>query len=209
MGRCPVCYGWVSKKATKCKHCNATLKRNNADDQIISYINNGFDVIERECMEFENEINKMTEGYFKRHEYADEELVHSPHIDKIKSIAGKIGSDIGDWDVRGILSQTVRKYYENKMGILKQHLLYIMERIKTRRKTAWDYVKNLLLSSYSFIINIAFYHFKGSMFGLNDCGAFDAFRNTSQHFEDFVYGDQSQDKAKEKDTEQRDAKKHA
>jgi hypothetical protein len=209
MRRCPVCYGWVSKKAAKCKHCNATLKRNNADEQIISYINNGFDVIENECHEFEAEISKMSNGYFKLHEYSDEELIHSPHIEKIKSIAGKMGSDIENWDVRGALSDNVRNYYDNKISVLKQQMVYLMGKIKSRRRTGWDCAKDLLLSSYNFIFNIAFYHFKNFAVHSNGFGLFNLFGRSSHDFEDFVYGEKKMETNIKEDDIKYDNKKHA
>jgi hypothetical protein len=182
----------VSGKALRCKHCNASLGRENNDDKVISYINSGFALIERECAEFETEINQMTEGYFKRHEYTEEELLESSHIDKIKAVAGKVGSDIGNWNAKGILSQNVLKYYEDKVELSKQRMIQIYNRIKSRRKTAWDCIKDVLLGSYHFIFNIAFYHFKNFTFpGAADrgnaLGMFSLFKQASRDFEDFVY----------------------
>jgi hypothetical protein len=143
--RCPYCHGWIHKKATRCKHCKASLENN--DNQIISYINNGFNLIEKEITEFENEIHMMSRGYFRRHEYTEEELMHSRHIDKIKSVAGKIGSDLENWRVMGKVNPGVSRYYEEKVDLLRQKTMHIIEMIKTRRKTAWDLLKDILLSS--------------------------------------------------------------
>jgi hypothetical protein len=192
MRRCPACFGIIHKKAVRCKHCNADLNPKNANEgNLVSYINNGFALINKECEEFEAKIDRMKGKHFSRHEYSEEELVHSNHIDKIKSIAGKMGSDIENWKIRGLVPGNVYSYYENKIEILKQRMTYMMERLKFRRKTVWDSIGEFFLSTYYFIFNIAFYHFRNvaiPAMGSDSAMArtFNAFNQAAEQFEDFI-----------------------
>jgi hypothetical protein len=192
MRRCPVCFGIIHKKATRCKHCNADLSQNSSNEnKIITYINNGFNLIDKECAEFENKTTSMKGKYFIRHEYSEEELIHSNHVDKIRSIAAKMGSDIENWKVLGYVSNAVHNYYNNKIEILKQRMLYMMEKVKFRRKTIWDSMREFFLSTYYFIFNIAFYHFKNMAIpAMKNNGTmsrtFNAFSKAAENFEDFI-----------------------
>jgi hypothetical protein len=185
---------WVRKKALRCWKCGANLKTSNIDSETIEFIDKGIAIMEKEFMEIEYEINIMTEGHFRRHMYTEEELINSQHIDKIRAIAAKLGRNVGNLEAKGILSKIVRDYYENNIAILKQKLAYIYNKIKSRRKNGWDCTRDILLSSYYFIFNIAFYHFKTfGIPGLNDSGKssniFNIFGNATQEFENFVYND--------------------
>jgi hypothetical protein len=164
MKRCKVCYGWISSKATRCKHCNSSVNEDKkaSENEFINYINSGFSAIERECAMFDAKVEQMKGSVFLHHEYSEEDLVYSSHIKNIKAIANKMGSEIAAWEAKGVLSENVRKYYENTMNILRQKMNYMLEKVKFRRKTAWDNVSELLLSSYYFIFNIAFYHCNGA-----------------------------------------------
>jgi hypothetical protein len=159
----------------------------------VDSINNGIAKIDKEFMELEYEMTIMTEGHFRRHMYTEEELINSRHIDNIRAIAAHMGRNVGNLKVKGLLSKVVRDYYENNIAILKQKLAYIYNKIKSRRKNCWDCTRDLLLSSYYFIFNIAFYHFKTfGIPGMKDSGKYsnlyNIFGNASQDFEDFIYG---------------------
>jgi hypothetical protein len=117
--------------------------------------------------------------------------MNSNHIDRIKSIAGKIGSDIANWEAKGFVSKNVINYYENKINILKQKMNYMIERLKFRRRTIWDNISEFFLCSYHFIFNIAFYHFRKIVIpSMNNSGnvsrTFNAFANAAEYFEDFI-----------------------
>jgi hypothetical protein len=163
--RCKVCYGWINSKATRCKHCNSPINDDNRppEEGFINYINSGFMIIEKECAAFEAKIDSMKGEFCSHHEYTEEELMHSSHIQNIKSIAEKISNDIAEWEAKKLTSSNVRQYYETKFNILRQKLNYMFERVKFRRKTSWDNIYELLLCSYYLIFNIAFYHFQNYM----------------------------------------------
>jgi hypothetical protein len=96
------CFGFIHKKASRCKHCNADLNQTVNEAEFITYINNGLALIDKERAEFEGKIGSMKgKFFFLRHDYSEEELVHSNYVDKIRCIAGKMGSDIENWKVRG------------------------------------------------------------------------------------------------------------
>jgi hypothetical protein len=191
--RCKVCFKWINSKATKCKHCHSSVGDNNKaqEDEFINYINNGFSLIERECALFDAKIDKMVGSICLHHEYSEEDLTHSSHIENIKSIAEKMGSDIFNWEVKGLISHGVKKYYEDKISILKQKMNYMMERLKFRRRTPWDNVSELLLTSYYFIMNIGFYHFRNFVFSNMQYNSrtrnpFNFFTQAADFFYDFM-----------------------
>jgi hypothetical protein len=192
--RCKTCYGWISSKATKCKHCNSPVddKRKSGDDEFITYINSGFSLIEKECAMFEAKVDAMKGSVFPHHEHSEEDLMRSVHFNNIKSVAGKMGGDIAAWEAKGLLSEAVRIYYENKMNILRQKMNYMIERVKFRRKTAWDNLCELLLSSYYFIFNIAFYHFRNFVVpnmadpSSQSKSPFNVFGQAARFFENFM-----------------------
>jgi hypothetical protein len=113
----------------------------------------------------------MKGKFFLRHDYSEEELVHSNHIDKIRAIAGKMGSDIENWRAIGLITSVVDNYYANKVDMLKQRLAYMMEKLKFGRKTVWDSMGQFFLSTYYFIFNIAFYHFRNAVMSGTGNGA--------------------------------------
>jgi hypothetical protein len=200
--RCPNCHRWISKKATSCKHCKISFVGETDDDRAVASINKAFAVIEEECAKFEYTIDCMIGGYFRRHEYTEEELLYSPGIDNIKAVASKIGNYIGNLEIKGLLSKPVRNYYENKIEILRQRMAYIFNKIKSRRKTFWDCGKDMALSSYYFILNIGFYHFKNVIIPeINRSGKFAGIFNTfgqaTKGFEDFLW------EARGKDTDEK------
>jgi hypothetical protein len=152
--RCKVCYGWINKKATRCKHCNAPVNNGNRppDKEFVDYINGGFSIIDQEFAAFEAKIDSMKGSMCPHHEYSEEELMYSSHIRNIKSVAERIGNEIASWEAKENVSNSIRVYYENKMNALKQKLNYMFTRIKFRKKTAWDNISELIMSSYYLII---------------------------------------------------------
>jgi hypothetical protein len=194
MKRCKTCYGWINSKATRCKHCNAPVNdgKTSPDEQYINYINSGFSVIEKECAMFDAKIDSMKGSVCPHHEYSEEELIRSNHINNIKSIAGKMGSDVANWSAKGIISNTVKTYYETKMAILRQKMSYTLERVKFRKKTVWDNFGEFLLSGYYFVFNIAFYHFRNfvvpNMMNTSQAkNPFNVFGQAANFFENFMY----------------------
>jgi hypothetical protein len=130
------------------------------DKEFIDYINGGFSIIEQEFAGFEAKIDSMKGSMCPHHEYSEEELMYSSHIKNIKSIVERIGNEIASWEAKKAVSDSIRAYYENKMNALRQKLNYMFTRVKFRKKTAWDNISELVMCSYYFIMNIAFYHFK-------------------------------------------------
>jgi hypothetical protein len=124
MKRCPVCFGLVNKKATKCKHCSSDLEENNA---YFEYINNGFALIDKECESFNQKIECVRGSLFPRHQYTEEELLHSSHLDKIRAIVGKMGNDIENWQNRGSISPELKNYYEEKIYVLNNRFQFMIK----------------------------------------------------------------------------------
>jgi hypothetical protein len=100
---------------------------------------------------FDAKIDSMKGFFCSHHEYSKEDLIQSNHIKNIKSIAGKLGSEVSSREAKGIISSGIKTYYENKMAILRQRMNYMLERIKFRRKTVWDNFGELLMSGYYFV----------------------------------------------------------
>ncbi|MDR2068729.1 MAG: hypothetical protein LBP71_02550 [Spirochaetaceae bacterium] len=159
MKRCPVCFGLVNKKATKCKHCASDLGENNIE--YYNYINNGFSLIDREFEAFNQKIESIKGAIFPRHQYSEEELLHSSHLDKIRAIVGKMESDIENWNNRGRFSTQLKEYYDDKLSVLNDRFQFMMRRLKSRRYSIWERISEFVICSYYFIINIALHHIKG------------------------------------------------
>jgi hypothetical protein len=157
MKRCPVCFGLVNKKAAKCKHCSADLDENRA---YYTYIDNGFSLIEKEFDAFNQKIESVKGSVFPKHQYSEEQLLQSSHIDRIRSIAGKMESDIENWQERGTLSPKLKEYYNEKIAILNDRFQFTIRKLKTRKYSIWERLSEFLICSYYFIINIAFHHIK-------------------------------------------------
>jgi hypothetical protein len=160
MKRCPICFGLVHKKATKCRHCSSDLEEVN---EYYEYIHNGFSLIEKECDTFNEKIEAVKGNLFQRYQYSEEELLHSSHLDKIRSIAGKIGSDIENWQERNVLPPKIKEFYNENVSILNDRFQFMMHRIKSRRYSLWERISEFFLCSYYFIINIALHHIKNSI----------------------------------------------
>jgi hypothetical protein len=196
MKRCPICFGLVNKKATKCKHCSSDLSEGN---EYYEYINNGFSLIERECRSFNQKIESIKGSIFPRHQYSEEELLHSSHLDKIRSIAGKMGNDIENWEKRGKLPEELKDYYEDRILQLNDRFQFMIRRIKSRKYSIWEKISDFFMCSYYFIINIALYHLKNIVIPYMKSSdklmtPFTLFRKTAEGFENFL--DSIQDDAK-------------
>jgi hypothetical protein len=196
MKRCPVCFGLVNKKATKCKHCSSELGE---DNSYYEYINNGFALIERECEAFNQMAESVKGTLFPRHQYSEEELLHSSHLDKIRTIAGKMGNDVGNWQNRGAISQELKDYYDDKITILNDRFQFMIRNLKSRKYSVWERLSEFILCSYYFIINIAFHHLKSIIIPYMKNSdkimkPFTVFQKTAESFEHFL--DEMQDNAR-------------
>jgi hypothetical protein len=164
MRRCPVCYGWINNKAAKCKHCQSIIENEYGDNiDYVEYINHGFSVIERECEAMDDKIALMTGTFFQRHQYTEEELLNSKHLEKISSIANKMGDDIQNWKANEKLSAKIETMFQNKLYMAEERVNHIMERLKNRRYTFWERVSEFFVFTYYFIFNIALFNIKGVM----------------------------------------------
>jgi hypothetical protein len=192
--RCKVCYGWISKRATRCKHCNSPVgeEKRPPDEEFINYINSGFVIIEKECATLEAKIDSMKGSFCPRHEYSEEDLMYSSHIQNVQTIAERIGNELSVWEAKKLMTNNVRIYYENRMNALRQKISYMFGRIKFRKKTTWDNVNELLMSSYYFLMNIAFYHIRNFMIPniMNNARSrhdiFNMFGHAADFFESFM-----------------------
>jgi hypothetical protein len=186
--RCPVCFGLVNKKATKCKHCSSPIGE---DNTYYEYINNGFSLINRECDAFNQKVESIKGRIFPRHQYSEEELLHSSHIDKIKAIAGKMRSDIENWKNRGAVSNDLVNYYTEKASLLDDKFRFMIRRLKARQNNIWERLSEFLICSYYFIINIALYQIKNMIIpsvsnSKNIMRPFTVLQKTAENFEHFL-----------------------
>jgi hypothetical protein len=165
MRRCPVCFGWINNKAAKCKHCQSVIKRNEncEDTDYAEYVTHGFRVIERECEALDNEISAMAGSFFQRHLYTEEELLNSKHLEKISSIANKMGDDIENWKVNKKLSLRIESMFHNELYMAEERVNRILERLKNRHYTLWERISEFFVFTYYFIFNIALFNIKGVM----------------------------------------------
>ncbi|MDR3161773.1 MAG: hypothetical protein LBU28_09180 [Spirochaetaceae bacterium] len=154
-------------------------------------LDNGFSLIERECDAFNQKIESVRGSIFPRHQYSEEELFHSGHLDKIRAIAGKMGNDIENWQTRGKVSPELKAYYDDKTTILNERFQIMMYRLKSRNSHVWDRISEFFLCSYYFIINIALHHLKNLVIPcIKDSNTlakpFKVLQKTAEMFENFL-----------------------
>jgi hypothetical protein len=189
MKRCPVCLGLVSRKATRCKHCTADIRE---DKTYYEYLDNGFSRINKECDVFNQKIDSIKKGLIlPKHNYSEEELLNSSHLDKIRAIAGKMGSDIENWQQRGKLSPELKSYYDERIVILDERFQFMIQRLKSRKYNIWERISEFFICSYYFIINIAFHHLKSLIIpyiadSKNIMKPFSILQKTADSFEHFL-----------------------
>ena len=85
---CPYCKELIKIGAVVCKHCRSNLGRNvndfnEANDEGILYLQNGFGKINAECYIIEDKIKSRTGFIFIKHEYSRDYLYEA--IKRIES----------------------------------------------------------------------------------------------------------------------------
>lgn len=158
MRRCPICFGWIHRKAAKCKHCQSLLDESS---DCYDYLSNGFARIERECDAFDEKAERVVGAVFRRHEYTEAELMQSSHLDKIRSIAGKMGDDVRHWRETGSASSRLQAMYDSKVELLQERMDNMVRRLKQRRATVWEKIAGFFMSCYRFIFDVALKRLRG------------------------------------------------
>jgi hypothetical protein len=156
-----------------------------------SYISNGFAAIDRECRAFDNKIEEMSGSFLPRHEYSVDDLLHSQHLAKIQSLAGKMKDDITNWKERGAISGELLELYEYNINIISRRVNHMISRIRKRRTTVWEKISEFLICTYYFLVNMAAYHIKSVILpNVKDMDKlskpFHIFNRTAENFGDFL-----------------------
>jgi len=131
-----------------CKHCRSKK------DEGLRYLENGFARIHTEADILEKKIDGMTGILLKRHRYSADELMNSGHFEHIESIAGKIKSDIDNWQRMGKLSTKVKEAYNNSVDEVQNRIGHIIQRIEQRKPTAWETLKGFFSRLFKAIAKI-------------------------------------------------------
>jgi hypothetical protein len=115
-------------------------------------------------MLFDEKSLAMEGSIFPRHVYSEEELINSTHLEKITSIANKMGDDIKNWKMNGKISMRVENLYESRIYNTRNHIDYMVERLKSRRATLWERFSEIFMAAYYFIFSMALASIKGMPF---------------------------------------------
>ncbi|RLA69661.1 MAG: hypothetical protein DRG30_09955 [Epsilonproteobacteria bacterium] len=83
--------------------------------------------------------------FFKSHIYTIEELMESPHHQKIFSITEKIGDDIENWFDAGKLTPKEESTYHTERDNIDEELHRIEMVIEDREPTWWEEIKGPII----------------------------------------------------------------
>ena len=89
---------------------------------------------------------------FKSHIYTIEELLNSPHHQKIFSITEKIGSDMHSWYAAGKLLDSEEKEYFSHRNSVDTQLQRLNMKIQTRKPTWWEKTKGPLMEFVGLVL---------------------------------------------------------
>ena len=110
-----------------------------------SIYGNKFRPAYKELQKLQNKIYAQ-EGFwiFKSHKFSKEELLRSEHLDKVNSIARKIGSDVRIGIQNGGLSPIAQSIYDNYRTELNSQLGLVYRAIQSRQPTWWEEAKSTI-----------------------------------------------------------------
>lgn len=103
---------------------------------ISSLIQNIYKKVNEQIKQLHSEINSQ-DGFFlfKKHKYTIEELLESPHFNKINAITEKLGNDIQNWYINGKISNDEKKLYDNVRSRIEKDLNEVTVKIVLREHT--------------------------------------------------------------------------
>ena len=127
-------------------------KENNMDDKT-RMIQTKFKIAYRECDYLEDKIFKKDGVVFKTHRYTIDELMNSPHHDKINAVTEKIGSDISYWEMSGKLSRTEKEAYYIERDKIDDVLHQLNRNIQNRQPTLWERISQVAEEFISKVMN--------------------------------------------------------
>jgi hypothetical protein len=136
MLRCPYCKERIKKGAVRCKHCHSSISNGNTDDDGITYLQNGFVKINKECDAIEGKVNVQTGFIFTRYQYPAEELWRA--VGRIESFAEKIRDDVERWSSADQLSQRIRFIYNREAEAVHERLEELHAMMEQREPTLWE-----------------------------------------------------------------------
>jgi hypothetical protein len=145
--RCPVCKERVKHKDLYCWRCHTLIDEKDKD---LQFINNGFKKVFGECENLEKDIGRFHGSIMRRHAFTEENLVS--RIDKIKSFANKIRSDIVSWADRKKLSDKIREFYNENARNLQERLEELKAAIYIRKPTSWEKICQVFNALYLFVV---------------------------------------------------------
>jgi len=111
-----------------------------------------FKKIYTEIERLEAKITKKSGLIFKKHKYTIEELMESPHHQRISSIAQKIGDDVVNWAMANKLSEDEKDQYNKERDIVDSKLNEIHLNIEKREPTWWEKIQEPCIMFYKYIM---------------------------------------------------------
>ena len=97
-----------------------------------------------EIDKIKEKVHKKEGFIFDSHVYSQEELLKSPHHEKIYAITSKIGDDAKYWYLKGQLNETVSNTYHMYRDDVDEKLSSLNTEIMNREPTLWEVIFSIL-----------------------------------------------------------------
>lgn len=153
--KCPRCFKWIHKKASKCPFCQSIIRESDETyDEYYGYLTNGFNYVERQCIDFDDAIDDMTAGVFYRHTYTKEELLNSKYIDVIESTLGKMRNDIQNWINANKIPIQFQTIFEARASVVDTRISHMRDRISKRQQTFWEIILQGFMGVYQIVFQM-------------------------------------------------------
>jgi len=163
--KCLFCKIRNRKDSVKCQFCDYFLSSSSEMRRTLAYLENGFRKINEELDDIEKKVSQVVGLVFKRHRYTVEGLLDSSQMNRIKSLAGKIKDDIGQWDTAGKLPYRLKMYYNENAESVQNRLRAINQTIQDRNPTLWESVGGFFRQLYRIVVELLPMVFQRLLYG--------------------------------------------
>jgi len=163
--KCLFCKIRNRKDSVKCQFCDYFLTSSHEIRKTLAYLENGFVKINDELDDIERKVNQIVGLIFRRHRYTVESLLDSSQMNRIKSLAGKIKDDVGQWDTAGKLPYRLKIFYNENAESVQNRVRMINQTIQDRNPTLWEKVSGFFRQLYRIVVELLPMIFQRLLFG--------------------------------------------
>jgi hypothetical protein len=119
-----------------------------------SLITKAYDKLNEEIKQLRTKINQQGGLFiFKKHKYTIDELLESPHHNKIYATTEKLGSDIQNLHINGKLSKDEKRLYDSIRRIIEGQLREVNSEILRREPTWIEKIRKIFDGFIEMVMN--------------------------------------------------------